>query len=215
MIKREAGRQGGVARKEALSDERRREIARTARVGKVGRTGDDTGNFKDEFGIDVDCYVLNDHMKTAVISQRGMGQHSGSALGGRRISEIHQRQIDLAIPWSRITGRSASSLLNFKGRRRSLDSPSNKIIHGFDVTLLIDVCKAIVAAESDGKLTPNQTGIAEQAHLILSASAKSGIKGLVYALAGYDATRQQVIDAFKLYVREEAEIRKGVQTSYT
>ena len=30
------------------------------------------GNFKEDFGIDVDCYVLNDDQKTATVSQRGM-----------------------------------------------------------------------------------------------------------------------------------------------
>jgi len=40
--------------------------------------------------------------------------------------------------------------------------------------------------------------------VILNASAKAGLKGLVYALAGYDATRQEIITAFKLFVREEA-----------
>jgi hypothetical protein len=77
-------------------------------------------------------------------------------------------------------------------------------VHGFDVTLLIDVCKAIVAAEADSKLLPSQRVMATQAHIILNASAKAGIKGLVYALAGYDATREEVVAAFKFYVREEA-----------
>lgn len=77
-------------------------------------------------------------------------------------------------------------------------------IYGFDVTLLIDVCKAIAAAEADGKLTPNQANIAKQARIIVNASAKAGIKGLVYALAGYDATKEEVIAAFKFYVRAEA-----------
>jgi hypothetical protein len=40
--------------------------------------------------------------------------------------------------------------------------------------------------------------------VILGASAKAGIKGLVYALTGYDATREEVVTAFKLYVRQEA-----------
>jgi hypothetical protein len=35
-------------------------------------------------------------------------------------------------------------------------------------------------------------------------SAKAGIKGLVYALTGYDATREEIITAFKMFVREEA-----------
>ena len=77
-------------------------------------------------------------------------------------------------------------------------------IFGYDVTLLIDLCKAIVAAEADGKLVASQKGIAKQAHIILNASAKAGIKGLVYALAGYRPETEEVIAAFKLYVQEEA-----------
>jgi hypothetical protein len=45
----------------------------------------------------------------------------------------------------------------------------------------------------------------KQAHIVVSASAKAGIKGLVYALAGYNPTAQEVIDAFKAYVQEEAQ----------
>jgi hypothetical protein len=39
---------------------------------------------------------------------------------------------------------------------------------------------------------------------IVGASAKAGIKGLVYALARYNPTTEEVIAAFKIYVQEEA-----------
>jgi hypothetical protein len=77
-------------------------------------------------------------------------------------------------------------------------------VHGYDVTILIDLCKAITKAETEKKLLPHQANVARQAHVIINASAKAGIKGLVYALAGYDATREETIAAFKFYVREEA-----------
>jgi hypothetical protein len=78
-------------------------------------------------------------------------------------------------------------------------------VHGFDVTLLIDICKAVIAAESAGKLRgARYANIAKQAHIIVGASAKAGIKQLVYALAGYNPTAEEVIAAFKLYVLEEA-----------
>ena len=44
----------------------------------------------------------------------------------------------------------------------------------------------------------------EQARIITAASAKNGIRHLVYALAGYSPTTDEVIAAFKLYVQEEA-----------
>src|SRR5215471_19176617 len=43
-----------------------------------------------------------------------------------------------------------------------------------------------------------------QADIIIGASAKLGIRDLVYALAGYSPTTDEVIAAFKLYVQEEA-----------
>jgi hypothetical protein len=71
-------------------------------------------------------------------------------------------------------------------------------------TLLIDLSNAIIAAESAGRLPSRYDRIAKQAHIIVGASAKSGIKQLVYSLAGYNPTAEEVIAAFKLYVQEEA-----------
>jgi hypothetical protein len=75
-------------------------------------------------------------------------------------------------------------------------------IHGFDSSLLIDLCNAIIASEE--KLGPRYAAVAKQAHLIVGASARLGIRDLVYALAGYNPSTEEVIAAFKLYVLEEA-----------
>jgi hypothetical protein len=77
-------------------------------------------------------------------------------------------------------------------------------VHGFDVTLLIDLCNAIIAAEATGTLSRRYDRIARQAHIIVGASAKRGIQDLVYRLAGYNPTAQEVITAFKLFIQEEA-----------
>ena len=199
---------GGEARAQKLSAERRSEIARAAiqarweRAGKVPLPrATHKGNFERDFDIDVDCYVLNDEARTAVISQRGMGQALGLGQSGSRLP--------------RFVGGKAIS--NFVGPelREKLQQPvifqaqvggpeTLTQVHGYDVTILIDLCKAIITAESEKKLLPHQAKVAKQAHVILNASAKAGIKGLVYALAGYDATREEVIAAFKMYVCEEA-----------
>jgi hypothetical protein len=88
----------------------------------------------------------------------------------------------------------------FQGVSAGPNLPPSPIVHGYDVTILIDICKAIIEAESAGQLLARQANIARQAHLIVGASAKAGIKGLAYALAGYNPSAQEVIDAFKLYV---------------
>jgi hypothetical protein len=54
-------------------------------------------------------------------------------------------------------------------------------------------------------LSTRYDNIGKQAQIVLNASAKAGIKGLVYALTGYDQTKEQIITAFKLFVQEEAQ----------
>lgn len=66
-------------------------------------------------------------------------------------------------------------------------------IHGFDSSLLIDTCNAIIAAEK--QLGERYANVARQAHIIVGASARLGIRDLVYALAGYNPTTAEVIAA--------------------
>ncbi|KXS32535.1 MAG: Uncharacterized protein AWT59_1368 [Candidatus Gallionella acididurans] len=198
---------GGKARADKLTPEQRREIAKK---GAIARWGAGTlkathkGNFKNDFGIDVECYVLDDENKTAVISQRGMGEALGLGGFGSRLPRfINGKTISKYIgPELR---EKLENPLIFQLINPGRDSSTGTNIHGYDVTILIDLCKIIIAAEADGKLTINQTGIAKQAHIILNASAKAGIQGLVYALSGYDRTKEEIITAFKLFVQEEAQ----------
>lgn len=198
---------GGIARAAALTDEQKKAIAQkgaAARWGVKPPKATHKGNFQSDFGIDVECYVLNDEHKTAVISQRGMGVALGfSTQGGGRFPRFISGKTISPYLGLELKEKLENPLI-FQGPTTVSDAESSKRLHGFDVTLLIDVCKAIVSADSEGKITRNQKDIAKQAHIILNASAKAGIKGLVYALSGYDVTREEVITAFKLYVQDEA-----------
>lgn len=197
---------GGIARANALTPEQKKEIAKKAAIARWGEKPPQAthkGNFKDDFGIDVECYVLNDSQKTAVISQRGMSLAIGlkNESGAAFTRFVQGKAISNALGGELIEKINNPLIFNSTTPGRGQNpTPS----HGYDVTILIDVCKAIVNAESNGLLQPQQMHVAKQAHIILNASAKAGIKGLVYALAGYDATREEVITAFKLYVQQEA-----------
>ncbi|MHC5150403.1 P63C domain-containing protein [Stenotrophomonas rhizophila] len=204
MAKDETKVAGGRARAQALSPERKKEIAAkgaAARWGGKPLQATHKGNFNEEFGIDVECYVLDDKLKTAVITQRGMAPALGLSGGsGGRIIEFVQ----------------SATIAPYIGRelREKLENPiifqivsvvGSATAHGYDVTLLIDLCKTIIQAEADGRLKhARYKNIVRQAHVVLAASAKAGIKGLVYALSGYDATKEEVIAAFKAYVMDEA-----------
>jgi hypothetical protein len=199
---------GGEARASKLSPERRREIAQAAiqaRWEKAGKApmpkATHKGSFKEEFGVDVECYVLDDSNKTAVISQTGMGRALGLSNRGNAFPRFLASKAMAETVGAQLRAKIAQPL---RFQWPLPGAQSTVIVHGFDATLLVDVCKAIVDAESKGRLDWQQLGVAKQAHIILGASAKAGIKGLVYALAGYDATREEIIASFKLYVQEEA-----------
>jgi len=199
---------GGEARARKLSPERRREIAQRAIEARWAKAGKEPlprathkGSFKEEFGTDVDCYVLNDTQKTAVISQSGMGQALGLSLRGNAFPRFLSSKAMTGIVGADLREK-IEKPLRFQWGSGGAAPPV--MVHGFDATILVDVCKAVLQADAEGRLAKNQEVVARNARIILNASAKAGIKGLVYALAGYDATKEEVIAAFKLYVREEA-----------
>lgn len=196
---------GGKARAEALTDEQKKEIARK---GAAARWSDrpvqatHKGSFKEEFGIDVECYVLDDAQKTAVISQSGMGRALDLPSGGKAFPRFLATKAMSALVGAELRQK-IEQPLKFQWGTGGAEQPP-AVIHGFDVTLLIDLCRIIVQAHSSGQLGKRHERIVHQAQIILNASAKSGIKQLVYALAGYNPTTQEVISAFKMFVQEEA-----------
>jgi hypothetical protein len=204
--KQKAGKIGGARRAEILPPERRSEIARQAAANRWLPRATHKGNFRNEFGFDVECYVLDDPNKTAVVSQTGMARALGlPSAGGAFPRFFNGKAVARAIGIEVL--EKIQNPIKFHtfttGIEKSRSDPK-MVIHGYDAALLIDICKAIIAIETDGKLYNRHKRIAAQAHIILGASAKAGIRGLVYALAGYNPSAEEVITAFKLYVQEEA-----------
>ena len=195
---------GGIARAEKLSPVTRSEIAKAAAAARWGKTPRAThiGSFKEEFGVDVECFVLGDRDKTAVISQTGMARVLGlSPRGNSFPSFINSRAMERYVGGE--LREKVENPVKFQWGFGGGVPPTT--LNGFDTALLIDVCNAIIAAEVAGALkAPRYKGIIQQAHVIVGASAKSGIRQLVYALAGYSPSTEEVIAAFKLYVQEEA-----------
>ena len=196
---------GGVARANALTSEQRREIAGKAAAARWGKfpVSIKKGNFQDNFGINAECYVLNDEHKTAVITQLGMGEVLGLGSGGSRLPRFVSNKTMSEYIWPELRDKIENPIV-FQIHTSGRTSQSNVKANGYDVTILIDICTAIIKAEEGGRLIKSQANVAKQAHIILNASAKAGIKGLVYALAGYNPTIEEVISAFRLYVQEEA-----------
>jgi hypothetical protein len=202
--KKEAGKLGGLARREALSPEELKAQAQRAAAARWGKAlvASNKGNFIEQFGVDVDCYVLDDATKTAVISQRGMGKAIGLSERGNALPRFLGNAA-MAETLGAELAEKFQNPLKFQWGGGGAEQPPVEV-HGYDATLLIDLCKAIVRAKEEGRLNKRYDNVAKQAPIIISGSAKSGIKGLVWALAGYNPTADQVVQAFKVYVQEEA-----------
>lgn len=205
--KRKAGQIGGAKRAEILPPERRAEIAKKAAAARWGKvySAIHKGNFLDDFGIDVECYVLDDAAKTAVISQRGMGQAIGFSRRGSRLTVFATSQTMDGYIGRDLREKLENPLIFQPVGAAATGLGVSARANGYDATILIDLCQAILAAKADGKLTHSRyEKMIVQAQIIIGASAKNGIRQLVYALAGYNPTTDEVIAAFKLYVQEEA-----------
>lgn len=199
------GRQkGGIARRNALTPQEMKAIAQRGAAARWGKPliATNKGNFLEQFGIDVDCYVLNDAIRTAVISQTGMGKAIGLSSRGNALPRFLSSKAMSETVGAELGGKFRNPL-KFQWGSGGAEQPPAEV-HGYDATMLIDLCRAIVRADTEGKLKPQQKKLASNASVIIGASAKSGIRDLVYALAGYDQSADQVIQAFRLYVQEEA-----------
>lgn len=195
------------ARTKATPPERRSEIAKAAALKRWGARPFQAihkGNFIEELGIDIDCYVLDDASKTPVISQRGMGEAIGFSRRGSRLTVFVNSQT-MAPYIGRDLLEKFNNPLVFQPPKAAAAGGVAAMPNGYDAALLIDLCQAILHAKADGKLSaPRYKKMVAQAQIIVGASAKSGIRNFVYALAGYSPSTDEVIAAFKLYVLEEA-----------
>mgnify|MGYP001285219203 CR=1 FL=1 len=192
---------GGVAAAKAMSPAALKARAQKGAIARWGAKAIKKGNFQEHFGIAVECYVLDDELRTAAISQTGMGAALGLASRGNALPRFVLGKI-----MSKYVGASLIKKIEkpLKFQWDSAGAHPAVEVNGYDVTLLIDICHAIIQADDDGALQNQQKHVAKQARLIVGASAKAGIKGLVYALAGYRPEIDDVISAFKHYVLEEA-----------
>ncbi len=172
------------------------EIIVTKEHGKIP-IATHVANFKEVFGFDVDYYVLAD--KQRLISKTGMASAIGQkSPRGNTFLRVMERQG---------IAKHVSAELRKKIENPVIFQPADlsaKPAHGYDATILIDVCNTIIQAERSGDLSPSQRDMFLQAQIINGASAKGGIVFLGDKLAGYNADRQEYIELYKQFIRDEA-----------
>lgn len=150
--------------------------------------------------VQIPCYVLETGQR--VLSGGGMqkvlGYNGKGRAGNWLVNFANQQKIK-----PHMTEAISSGLEN----RIPFVNPKSKgsvsITYGYEATLLIDICDAIIEAKNSGDLKPKQLIYARNAEIIMRSVAKVGIVALVDEATGYQDIRprdalQRYLDAFLL-----------------
>jgi hypothetical protein len=88
---------------------------------------------------------------TRTISQRGMGAALGLGVSGSRLPMFVNSRRMASFVGQELREKIENPLI-FQAPSAGGNSPPPSKVNGYDVTILIDLCKAVVSAEADGKL---------------------------------------------------------------
>jgi hypothetical protein len=122
-----------------------------------------TGSFWDILDLKVECYVLNDNTKTAVISQQGLQWLFDEEILSKCVGPDTMKKLYQPIA--------------FEG-----DSGLPKF--GYDAEVLADVCLSIVNPKHDNR----ESLAVHRAFAILRLAAKIGIAEVIYKACKYQKT---------------------------
>jgi len=195
---------GGIARAQALSKTKRREIATKAAVARwegaselPKATHGDPEHPLRIGTLELGCYVLDDGRR--VISQRGIqaGIGMNASGGARRLLRNLKTFSDKGVDCKDLSSRIENPI-----RFVTINGP---IAHGYEATALTDLCDVFLSARKAGVLKPSQLHIADQCEMLLKGFATVGIIALVDEATGYQEVRdrqalQEILDK---YLRKE------------
>lgn len=192
-LSRSGASKGGQARAKTLTSAERSENARRAvqaRWAKAGKppkeepdatTSDELPHslFRGELSIgDVafEVHVLNNG--TRVLKQREVVR----LLSGGRESGHLSRYL------SRLPGADVEKLM---AQTVQFRVPGSANAIGYEATLLIEICDLYLAARDRGDLRSEQLPLAQQAEIVIRATAKVGIVALIDEATGYQRVRER------------------------
>lgn len=146
--------------------------------------------------LTIPCHVLED--ETRVLSGRGMQNSLGfsrASSGSALTNFVDSKLVDF------IPKESMEKIKNPIAFKRIGSGGSAPHTNGYDATILIDICDAIIQANRKGLLADTQQKYAEGAEIIIRSVAKVGIIALVDEATGFQNIReknalQKILDKF-------------------
>jgi P63C domain len=205
-IKRKAGKIGGARRAEILAPERRTEIAREAAQSRWGSKPPRATHGSEDHpliigDVEIPCFVLENDVR--VLTQGGFTGALGMARGGSMIAGMNRLQ--LFVSRKGINSFISSELVGRIANPIPFVSPTGARAHGFEATLLADVCEAVLKAREAGVLQAQQLGIAAKCEILVRGFARVGIIALVDEATGFqrDRARDALAKILEEFVAKE------------
>lgn len=154
-------------------------------------------------GFEIPCYVLENEQRVIVHSGllKALGMSSG---GGQKVGS---RKIDEFLGSSSLKPFITNDLSDRVRKAIEFKTPNGTTAFGYEATILVDICDAVLQANKEGKLFSKQKHIAERAEILIRAFAKTGIIALVDEATGFQQVREK--DALKKFLEKFLTEEKG------
>jgi hypothetical protein len=197
---------GGVARAAKLTAEQRSSIAKQAartRWKEAQEAADDMPRVLESFksklpiaGKVIPCaIVMGPHGVQRVLSETGitnavLGDRSGASKRKKKAANDEGASLPIFVAPSQLAPFITREMI--EGPFRPIDYlDGNRVVRGYDASVLAAVCNVWLSAREAGTLQHQQLDKAMQAEILMRALAETGIVALVDEATGYQAVRPQ------------------------
>ena len=198
---------GGKARAESLTSDERKSIAQKAARSRWTQEREVAALTKATHGsadsplkigdIEIPCFVLEDGkrvlVQTAMLTALDMSQGTAGKGAGDRIAKFLATK-SIKPHADKYLGDVIISPIKFR-------TPTGSVAHGYEATILADICDAVLEARKEGSLHYQQEHIAKQCEILVRGFARVGIIALVDEATGYQKDRakdalSKILEAF-------------------
>lgn len=157
---------------------------------------------------EIPAYVLEDG--TRVLVQRGMITALGMAQGGGRAQTSGGRaqgedKLSQFVQSKALETYISKEVLARAQNPIKFTLPNKTIAHGYEATLLPDICNAVLESRENGTLNAKQVHIAKACEILVRGLATVGIIALVDEATGYQEIRdKEALQAIlEMYITDE------------
>lgn len=161
-------------------------------------------------GAELPCFVLDDGRR--VLSNRGItaslnmvkGGQGGSALGNDRLRRfVRGKAMSRFLDQEVI--KAIEEPIRFRVPEGENKSEAFQYAHGYEATVLVAICQAVLQARDAKALQPQQMHIAVRCDLLIRGFANLGIIALIDEATGYqnDRARDALAEILEAFVAKE------------